>query len=36
MGITDWTDKVNAKVAAGPVGRYFRLDGSGHVRLPSL
>lgn len=27
-----WTTKVNEKVAASPVGRWFRLDGSGHPK----
>lgn len=27
-----WIPKANAAVARSPVGRYFRLEGSGHVR----
>ena len=27
-----WIHTVNLKVAKSPVGRWFRLDGSGHVR----
>lgn len=26
-----WMDTVNVKVARSPVGRWFRLEGSGHV-----
>lgn len=33
MGYTNWTEKVNLRVARSPVGRYFRLEHSGHVRL---
>jgi AGZA family xanthine/uracil permease-like MFS transporter len=28
-----WVHNTNAKIAAGPVGRWFRLEGSGHVCL---
>lgn len=27
-----WTDKINASVAKSPVGRWFRLEGSGHPK----
>ena len=27
-----WIHNANASVAQGAVGRYFRLEGSGHVR----
>ncbi|KAK7946491.1 uncharacterized protein PG986_010812 [Apiospora aurea] len=27
-----WLETLNTKVAAGPVGRWFRLDGSGHAK----
>ncbi len=30
MGVADFVDKVNAKVAKSVVGRWFRLEGSGH------
>jgi len=29
-------DKINARFARSSVGRVFRLEGSGHVRLPSI
>jgi AGZA family xanthine/uracil permease-like MFS transporter len=29
-----WIENVNAKVATSVVGKWFRLDGSGHVGLP--
>ncbi|KAK8073893.1 hypothetical protein PG994_004792 [Apiospora phragmitis] len=28
----DWLENLNKKVAGGPVGRWFRLDGSGHAK----
>jgi AGZA family xanthine/uracil permease-like MFS transporter len=31
-----WVHNVNLKVARSPVGKYFRLDGSGHVRSTRL
>ncbi len=30
-----WVSRANLAVAKSPVGRYFRLQGSGHVRLGS-
>lgn len=30
-----WADKVDSRVAKSFVGRWFRLDGSGHVSLTS-
>ena len=26
-----WIENLNARVAKSPVGRWFKLDGSGHV-----
>ena len=33
MAIADWVNKVNFRVARSPIGRHFRLEGSGHVCL---
>lgn len=33
MAIVDWVNKVNLQVARSPIGRHFRLEGSGHVCL---
>lgn len=33
MGYADWAENVNLRVARSPVGRYFRLQYSGHVGL---
>lgn len=31
MAMKEWIHRTNAAVAKSPVGRYFRLEGSGHV-----
>jgi hypothetical protein len=31
-----WMETVNGKVARSPVGRWFRLEGSGHVSRQKL
>lgn len=31
MGYYQWTANVNIRVARSPLGRYFRLEHSGHV-----
>lgn len=31
--VTEWAHRVNLAVARSPVGKHFRLEGSGHVCL---
>lgn len=33
MGITQAVDRINLWVAQSPVGRWFRLENSGHVSI---
>ncbi|OJJ54540.1 hypothetical protein ASPSYDRAFT_61133 [Aspergillus sydowii CBS 593.65] len=32
MGLAEWTSRTNSAVARSPVGKWFRLEGSGHPR----
>ena len=32
--IKNWIHNTNLRVARSPVGKWFRLEGSGHVRIP--
>lgn len=31
MGLSNWVHDTNVRVARSPVGKWFRLEGSGHV-----
>lgn len=33
MGITQAVERINLRVAQSPVGRWFRLENSGHVSI---
>jgi hypothetical protein len=36
MGLGTWVHDTNVRVARSPVGKWFRLEGSGHVSHSTL